>query len=72
LVDDVLAHPTGPVSRRGYRYQLLAGVGWTSLPLLPLLRQPTLVLAGDDDPHIPLANAYLMNRLLPAGRWRSR
>jgi hypothetical protein len=67
LVDDVLAHPTVPVSRRGYRYQLLAGVGWTSLPLLPLLRQPTLVLAGDD-PIIPLANAYLMNRLLPDSR----
>lgn len=68
LVDDVLAHPTGPVSVRGYRYQLIAGVGWTSLPLLPLLRQPTLVLAGDDDPIIPLANAYLMTLLLPRSR----
>ena len=68
LVDEVLARPPGPVSGRGYRYQLLAGVGWTSLPLLPLLRQPTLVLAGDDDPIIPLANAYLMHRLLPDSR----
>lgn len=53
--------------RRGYYYQLLAGVGWTSLPVLPLLRTPTLVMAGDDDPLIPLVNARLMQRLLPRG-----
>lgn len=56
---------SGPVSRLGYLYQLLGGVGWTSLPFLPLLRQPTLVIAGDDDPIIPLVNAKIMNRLLP-------
>ncbi|HEV2371747.1 MAG TPA: poly(3-hydroxyalkanoate) depolymerase [Streptosporangiaceae bacterium] len=50
--------------RRGYYYQLLAGAGWTSLPWLPLLRQPTLVLAGDDDPLVPLVNAHLMHRLI--------
>jgi pimeloyl-ACP methyl ester carboxylesterase len=52
-------------SRRGYFLQLAAGIGWTSLPFLPLLRQPTLLLAGDDDPIIPLVNAQLMRRLLP-------
>jgi poly(3-hydroxyalkanoate) depolymerase len=52
-------------SRRGYLLQLVAGVGWTSLPFLPLIRQPTLVLAGDDDPIIPLVNARIMTRLLP-------
>jgi poly(3-hydroxyalkanoate) depolymerase len=66
LIDQVLASGTAPVSRRGYLYQMLGGAGWTSLPLLPLLRQPTLILAGDDDPIIPLANAHLMARLLPA------
>jgi len=50
---------------RGYYYQLLAGAGWTSLPLLPLLRRPTLVLAGDDDPLIPLVNGRIMHRLIP-------
>jgi poly(3-hydroxyalkanoate) depolymerase len=49
---------------RGYYYQLLAGTGWTSLPLLPLLRRPTLVLAGDDDPLIPLVNGHIMHRLI--------
>ncbi|MHA6631538.1 poly(3-hydroxyalkanoate) depolymerase [Pseudonocardia sichuanensis] len=55
-------------SRRGYVLQLLAGFGWSSLPALPLVRQPTLILAGDDDPIIPLVNARIMHRLLPDSR----
>jgi len=51
--------------RRGYYYQLLAGAGWSSLPLLPLIRQPTLVIAGDDDPIIPAVNPRLMARMIP-------
>jgi poly(3-hydroxyalkanoate) depolymerase len=53
---------------RGYLYQLTAGAAWTSLPFLPLLRQPTLVVAGDDDPLIPLVNARLMQLLIPHSR----
>jgi poly(3-hydroxyalkanoate) depolymerase len=49
----------------GYYLQLLAGVGWSSLPALPLIRQPTLILAGNDDPLIPLVNARIMRALLP-------
>jgi poly(3-hydroxyalkanoate) depolymerase len=49
----------------GYFLQLLAGIGWTSLPALPLIRQPTLLLAGNDDPLIPLVNARIMRALLP-------
>jgi poly(3-hydroxyalkanoate) depolymerase len=66
--DDVrrLMHAHSRVgSRRGYLLQLLAGAGWSSLPGLPFVRQPTLVLAGDDDPIIPLVNARIMTRLLP-------
>ena len=58
--------PAGP--SRGYLYQLAATVGWSSLPFLPWLRQPTLILAGDDDPIIPLANARLMHRLIRDSR----
>lgn len=66
----VLLHATARVGpRRGYYYQLLAGLGWTSLPLLPFLRQPTLVLAGDDDPIIPLVNARLMAALIPRSQF---
>jgi pimeloyl-ACP methyl ester carboxylesterase len=52
---------------RGYLYQLGAGLGWSSLPWLPLVRQPTLLLFGDDDPIIPLANGRIMHRLIPGG-----
>jgi poly(3-hydroxyalkanoate) depolymerase len=55
-------------SRRGYALQLLAGLGWTSLPFLPMLRQRTLVLAGNDDPIIPLVNARMISHLLPHSR----
>ena len=55
-------------SRRGYALQLLAGLGWTSLPFLPMLRQQTLVLAGNDDPIIPLVNARMLSHLLPHSR----
>jgi poly(3-hydroxyalkanoate) depolymerase len=61
-----LLHATtrlGPA--RGYYYQLISSIGWTSLPRLPKLRQPTLILAGDDDPVIPLVNARIMHRLIP-------
>ncbi len=52
----------------GYLYQLTAGAGWTSVPFLPWLRQPTLIVSGDDDPLIPLANARLMHLLIPKSR----
>ena len=40
-------------------------VGWTSLPFLALLRQPTLVMGGDDDPIIPVGNPKLQAALIP-------
>lgn len=52
-------------SRVGYLHQLMAGAGWTSIFALPLIRQPTLIIAGTDDPIIPLVNAKIMSRLLP-------
>jgi poly(3-hydroxyalkanoate) depolymerase len=61
-----LLHATtrlGPA--RGYYYQLISTLGWTSLPRLPRLRPPALILAGDDDPIIPLVNARIMRRLIP-------
>ena len=54
--------------RRGYYYQLAASTGWSSLPFLRLIRQPTLVVAGDDDPIVPVVNARIMARLIPDAR----
>ncbi|MEE6167684.1 MULTISPECIES: alpha/beta fold hydrolase [unclassified Mycolicibacterium] len=52
-------------SRVGYLHQLLAGAVWNSTLALPLIRQQTLVVAGLDDPVVPLVNARIMHRLLP-------
>jgi len=52
----------------GYLAQLYAIAGWTSLPWLCRLPQPTLVLAGDDDPIVPLVNGRILNRLIPDSR----
>ena len=52
-------------SRIGYLHQLLAASVWSSLFALPLIRQPTLIVAGTDDPIIPVVNARIMSRLLP-------
>src|SRR5690242_18335139 len=65
LARDLLHATTRLGPARGYYYQLISGIGWTSLPRLPKLRLPTLILAGDDDPIIPLVNARIMHRLIP-------
>jgi poly(3-hydroxyalkanoate) depolymerase len=51
--------------RRGLFYQQLAALGWTSVPFARLIRQPTLILTGDDDPIIPPVNGRLMRALIP-------
>ena len=52
----------------GYYLQLIAGFGWSSLPWLRFLRQSTLVMAGTDDPIVPVANARILARLIPDAR----
>jgi len=55
-------------SNVGYLYQLLAMAGWTSLPWLWSLKQPTLILAGSDDPIVPPINAQIMARIMQNAR----
>jgi poly(3-hydroxyalkanoate) depolymerase len=68
--DLIAAHTTRviPPQFLGYVYQLLAGVGWTSIHWLHKLRQPTLVLAGSDDPLVPPVNARILSLLIPNNR----
>ena len=55
-----------PPSPRGYMYQLLCMIGWTSAPALPfLMRQETLIMMGDDDAIVPLANGKFLDMLIP-------
>jgi poly(3-hydroxyalkanoate) depolymerase len=55
-------------SQYGYMLQLLAMSGWTSLPWLWTLKQPTLVMAGTDDPLVPVINARMLATFIPRSR----
>ena len=52
----------------GYIYQLIAGMGWTSIHWLHKLKQPTLIMAGSEDPLVPPANARIIAMLVPNNR----
>jgi len=54
-----------PPQFMGYVYQLLAGMGWTSIYWLHKLTQPTLIMAGTEDPLVPPINARLLAWLIP-------
>ena len=54
-----------PPSPRGYMYQLIAMLGWTSAPALPFMKKDTLILMGDDDQIVPLINGKFLNMLIP-------
>ena len=46
-------------------------LGWTSLPWLWAIRQPTLVICGDDDPIAPQLNHRIMAALIPRAQLRT-
>ncbi|MEP1142953.1 MAG: alpha/beta fold hydrolase [Henriciella sp.] len=57
-----------PPAPMGYVYQLTAFLGWSSLPFIRFLKMPTLVMAGDRDAIVPMANAHILNFALPNSR----
>lgn len=59
------ARRMAPPSLRGYLSQLSAIAGWTSLCWAHRISQPTLVMAGEDDPIVPVVNARILCRLIP-------
>lgn len=63
LKDHAMAMKAGDT--RGYVYQLLAGLGWTSYFWLPQITLPTLVLMGEDDPLVPPVNGQILAKRLP-------
>ncbi len=60
-----LARFAKPPSWRGYLAQLSSIQGWTSMPWLHTLRHRTLVMAGDDDPIVPLLNGRILAARIP-------
>jgi pimeloyl-ACP methyl ester carboxylesterase len=65
LRDQANARRARPPSLWGYAGQLTAIAGWTSLPWLHRLTNPTLVLAGDSDPIVPSINARILAHRIP-------
>jgi poly(3-hydroxyalkanoate) depolymerase len=57
-----------PPSKMGYLYQLVAMMGWTSAPWLPLMRPETLIMMGDADNIVPLINGKFLKSLIPKSR----
>ena len=49
-------------------YRMAPLLGWTSLPWLWAIRQPTLIVCGDDDPITPHVNHSIMATLMPHAR----
>ncbi|MEM8920686.1 MAG: alpha/beta hydrolase, partial [Pseudomonadota bacterium] len=57
-----------PPTARGYMYQMIAMLGWTSVPLLPFMQQPMLVMMGDRDRIVPLVNGKMICKLAQNAR----
>lgn len=64
-IQEFAEHIKPAKSGRGYMNQLAAIVGWTSIHWLHKLTQPTLILAGTDDPLVPLANGKILAARIP-------
>jgi poly(3-hydroxyoctanoate) depolymerase len=63
-------HIKRPTDTLAALYRMAALFGWTSLPWLWAIRQPTLVIAGEDDPITPLFNHEVMAMLMPRATLR--
>ncbi len=54
-----------PPSGLGYYWQMLGALGWTSIYWLHRLEMEVMVMAGRDDPIVPLVNARILHRAIP-------
>jgi poly(3-hydroxyalkanoate) depolymerase len=59
---------SSPPSSYGYAMQLLGATGWSSLHFLERIPHETLVINGDDDPLVPIANAEMLAERIPRAR----
>jgi poly(3-hydroxyalkanoate) depolymerase len=63
-----LAAKFRPPTPAGYAAQIFAMTAWSSLPFLPFVKTPALVMMGDRDRVVPLINGRVINALLPNSR----
>ena len=61
-------HIRRPTSIRAAMYRMAPLFGWTSLPWLWTIQQPTLIVCGDDDPITPHLNHTLMTLMMRDAR----
>lgn len=54
----------------GLFHQLVAAMTWTTMTTAWFIHQPTLILAGTDDPMVPFANARILKRNISASLLR--
>lgn len=59
------ARRSHPPAADGYALQLMGIFGWSSWRFLPSIPHETLVIAGDDDPLVPVANARMLADRIP-------
>lgn len=59
-------HLDAPRSMEAYWHRLSGLTGWWGAPWS--IRQPTLVLTGDDDPIVPAANSRILASLVPVAK----
>jgi poly(3-hydroxyoctanoate) depolymerase len=61
-------HIRRPTDTLAALYRMAPLFGWTSLPWLWAVGQPTLIVAGDDDPVTPLVNHRVIASMMPRAR----
>jgi len=55
-------------SLMGFTYQMMAMAGWASAPFLPFMDKETLIMMGDQDTVVPIANGHILRFLIPNSR----
>jgi len=59
-----------PPSMKGYIFQLMAMAGYSTLPFIRRIKAKTLVIMGDNDHIVPVANGHILNTFLPRSKLR--
>ncbi len=68
IAEDVRIRLANYPRERGYLNQLLGMIPWSSYRRLPRIEAPTLILHGEQDPLMPVGNAFLLARRIPNAR----
>ncbi|MEZ5215662.1 MAG: alpha/beta fold hydrolase [Ilumatobacteraceae bacterium] len=68
LAEQVRARGGRPPSTWGYMTQLFSAMTFTNWPTMNMVQAPTLVMSGDDDPIVPLANARILAFGIPGAK----